>query len=477
MVGDQSERYEVIEEFHGPPVVRIMRALDRETGERVLVRELQVPPNLRPEEAERVAESFRARGMRLVDIAAPHMARFIRAETEKGLTRQVFSAPEGRPVSSLLDSGHRLSVTEALRVCRDIAAAVASLWTQELPVACINPVDVFVSAEDEITVLDSAVVDSDAAAVLLAAGMAPWDYRFAAPEILEGGPPTESAAVYSIAALLYSLLTGKPPYEGTTPLSLAKAARTGPPPRIETGDPTTDEALSGIMKSALAYEPNRRFQKVEEFASRVADIAGIERAQAADVPVKEAPAEAHVPKRRGVPAWVAVILLAAAATLAFYALRPVLTRPKAPQATVSLATKQPQTRQPTHAVPRRTPASPPQTIQPPPTIAAPPVQHRPRMPVTTPSPRPRPTQPPRVYGDQMPRQWATVHVRCEVPDAKVYLDGVYAGVAPVTMRHVAPGEHRLSIQAKGYKEWATDVTAIPDEPVTVIAKLTPQRAQ
>jgi len=476
MVGDQSERYEVIEEFHGPPVVRIMRALDRETGERVLVRELQVPPNLRQEETERIADSFRARGMRLVDISAPHVARLIRIETEKGVTRQVFAAPEGRPVSSLLEGGRRFSVTDALRICADVAAAVAYLWAQGLPVACVNPVDVFLSEEGELTVLDSAIVDPDAAAVLLAAGMAPWDYHFAAPELLEGGPPTESAAVYSIAALLYSLLTGKPPYEGTTPLSLAEAARTGPPPRIETGDPTTDEALSGIMESALSPEPKRRFEHVEEFARRIADIAGVQQAQIEVAPVAQEPAEIHAPKRRGVPVWTVVMLLVVAAALGFYALRPVLTRPKTPQVPVTLATKQPQSRQPVRAVPTRPSASPPRTVQPPPVGAAASVPHRPRMPVTTSPPTRRAAQPPRVYGDQTPRQWATVHVRCDAPEAKVYLDGVYAGVAPVTMRHVAPGEHRLSIQAKGYKEWATDVTAIPDEPVTVIAKLTPQGA-
>lgn len=477
MAGNPGERYAVIEQFQGPPIVRIMRALDRETGERVLVRELQIPPNIRPEEAEQLADSFRARGRRLADIAVPHMARFIRAETEKGVTRQVFAAPEGRPISSLLESGHRLSPAEALRVCSDVAVAVASLWAQELPVACINPVDVFLSGNHELTVVDSAVVDSDAAAFLLAAGTAPWDYRFAAPEILEGGPPTQSAAVYSIAALLHSLLTGRPPREGATALSLGKAVRTGSPPRIETGDPATDDALNGIMESALAYEPNRRFQQVEEFALSLADVAGIEQVKAGAAPVKEAPPEVHAPKRRGIPAWVAVILLAAAGALAFYALRPVTTRPKMPEGTVSLATKQPQTRQPTYPAPPRTPTSPPPTVQTPSAVVARPVPRRPRVPVTTSAPTRRPAQPPRVYGDQTPRQWATVHVRCDAPEAKVYLDGVYAGVAPVTMRHVAPGEHRLSIQAKGYKEWATDVTAIPGEPVTVIAKLTPQRAQ
>lgn len=55
----------------------------------------------------------------------------------------------------------------------------------------------------------------------------------------------------------------------------------------------------------------------------------------------------------------------------------------------------------------------------------------------------------------------TLLVTSDVPDAQVFLDRVYAGVAPVTIRDVSPGSHRLNVSAEGFEGVAEDVEVEP----------------
>ncbi|HKZ19873.1 MAG TPA: hypothetical protein VJQ57_07175, partial [Acidimicrobiia bacterium] len=67
---------------------------------------------------------------------------------------------------------------------------------------------------------------------------------FAAPEVLEGGAPTPASDVFSLAALIYGLISGRPAFADTN--------RADPPP------PLSDPAVDRVLRPALAAEPGRR---------------------------------------------------------------------------------------------------------------------------------------------------------------------------------------------------------------------------
>jgi hypothetical protein len=45
----------------------------------------------------------------------------------------------------------------------------------------------------------------------------------------------------------------------------------------------------------------------------------------------------------------------------------------------------------------------------------------------------------------------TLRVTADVPNAMVFLDRVYAGMAPVTIPNIPPGSHRLNVSAEGFE--------------------------
>ena len=75
--------------------------------------------------------------------------------------------------------------------------------------------------------------------------------------------------VYSLGATLYCLLTGKPPFEGTTSARCSAAVQQGefPPPRQL--DPSIDRALEAVCLKAMALQPEDRYASCRALAEDV----------------------------------------------------------------------------------------------------------------------------------------------------------------------------------------------------------------
>lgn len=94
------------------------------------------------------------------------------------------------------------------------------------------------------------------------------DPRFAAPEVLDGRPPTPRSDMFSLGLMLYQLLTGAPPVETSDPSDTLAARGAVPAPALQAGGP----ALKALYAKLTAIQPRRRPAGAEEL---LADLEGI----------------------------------------------------------------------------------------------------------------------------------------------------------------------------------------------------------
>ncbi|HEY1377108.1 MAG TPA: serine/threonine-protein kinase, partial [Gemmataceae bacterium] len=92
---------------------------------------------------------------------------------------------------------------------------------------------------------------------------------YMAPEQAAGEPVDERSDVYGLGAILYELLTGRPPYAGDDSADVLRQVRAAPPARPRAVAPRLPPALEAVCLTALARDPADRYQSAAALASDV----------------------------------------------------------------------------------------------------------------------------------------------------------------------------------------------------------------
>lgn len=89
---------------------------------------------------------------------------------------------------------------------------------------------------------------------------------YIAPEQARGAGDTVAADIYSLGAILFDLLTGRPPFLGEHALAVIKQAEEKPAPRLRSLVRNADRDLETICAKCLEREPNARYHTAGDLA-------------------------------------------------------------------------------------------------------------------------------------------------------------------------------------------------------------------
>ncbi|HZS78164.1 MAG TPA: serine/threonine-protein kinase [Ktedonobacteraceae bacterium] len=98
---------------------------------------------------------------------------------------------------------------------------------------------------------------------------------YASPEQARGYAGNERSDIYSLGVILYEILTGVPPFRGESPMAiLAQHLNAEPTPPIQI-NPNIPPALSMVVLTALAKDPNARFARATTMTAAIAESLNI----------------------------------------------------------------------------------------------------------------------------------------------------------------------------------------------------------
>lgn len=105
-------------------------------------------------------------------------------------------------------------------------------------------------------------------------GLSMGSASYMPPEQVLGQRVDHRADIYAIGCVGFFLLTGKPPYKGTTALEIMEQQIVAAPRSPREVDPTLPAAFSALIERAMAKEPDARFQTADAMRAALAEAMG-----------------------------------------------------------------------------------------------------------------------------------------------------------------------------------------------------------
>jgi WD40 repeat protein len=210
---------------------------------------------------ESAARRFRAEVEAMAGLDHAHLIPVYECGEVDGQAYYTMKIVEGGHLSSRLKDGE-WPMTERVRLLVKVARAVDYAHRHGVLHRDLKPSNIMVDAEGEPYVCDFGLARRlEGESSLTVSGAALGTPEYMAPEQAGGqsGSVTTAADVYSMGAILYEMLAGRPPFRGGTALETMRQVMEQEPVSPSTVVRTTDRDLETIALKCLAKEPARRY--------------------------------------------------------------------------------------------------------------------------------------------------------------------------------------------------------------------------
>jgi eukaryotic-like serine/threonine-protein kinase len=169
----------------------------------------------------------------------------------------------------------------AARLVADAADALAHAHDRGVVHRDVSPGNVMVTPAGDVKILDFGIARAVRGSGTTRSGSdALGTLAYVAPEQTDADGGDQRVDVYALGAVLYELLTGRPPFEGGSTREVADLVRREMPASVRTIRPEVPERLGDVVVRCLAKEPSTRYPTADRLATALRDAA-------ADAPVAQ----------------------------------------------------------------------------------------------------------------------------------------------------------------------------------------------
>jgi len=256
--GDLLGPYRVLGELGAGGIATVFRAVGP-GGERVALKVLH-PSKLDSKEVDRFAREVET--LRRVD--HPNIVQLFEGGESEGLPWLAMELVDGGDLAQLIDRWRADPPADRWErvehILRSLCSALAYLHEQDIVHRDLKPSNVLLSSGGVVKLTDfGGVKDPNAFETqLTVAGRLVGTVVFMAPEVITGEAMGSRQDLYSLGAVLYTLLTLQPPVQASTIAGYLTRHLTARPVLPSERDPNVPRRLERICMQLLQKEPGRR---------------------------------------------------------------------------------------------------------------------------------------------------------------------------------------------------------------------------
>ena len=211
---------------------------------------------------------FRREAQAAGNLSHPNVVSIYDWGEDGGVYFMVMELVEGRDLRSVLKSDGPLLPQRVAQIARDVAAALGAAHDVGLVHRDTKPANILITRDGTVKVTDFGIARAwDDTEQLTRTGAVMGTATYFSPEQAQGLTCDGRSDLYSLGVVMYELLTGRPPFVGDSPVSVAYQHVQQEPAPPSSFDPAVPPALEAIVMRLLEKDPAHRYQTADALAA------------------------------------------------------------------------------------------------------------------------------------------------------------------------------------------------------------------
>jgi len=307
-----ARRYEIIEQLGKGGMGKVYKVLDKEVKEEVALKLLN--PEIATD--ERTIERFRNELRLARKISHRNVCRMYDLGKEEGTQYITMEYVPGEDLKTLIRRSGELTLGNAVFVARQVCEGLAEAHELGVVHRDLKPQNIMIDSKGNAHIMDFGIARSMKAKGLTETGMIIGTPDYMSPEQVEGKKIDQRSDIYSLGVILYEMVTGKVPFEGETPLSIAVKHITEIPRNPKELNVRLPEKISRVILRCMEKDRDKRYLGIDELLT---DLINIDKdLPTADKYIPEIKLEAGTPRKHMVPKILLLVAIVIVAGYFFY---------------------------------------------------------------------------------------------------------------------------------------------------------------
>lgn len=262
-------RYEIIEKIGEGGMSVVYKAKDRLLNRYVAIK------ILRPEfiEDEQFVENFRKESQAAAGLSHPNIVNVYDVGKEGKIHFIVMELIDGKSLSQVIEEKGKLDYKEAISIAKQVASALSLAHKNQIIHRDVKPHNILITSSGTAKLADFGI-----ARAISKERIAEGDEKimgsvhYFSPEQARGTYVDERSDIYSLGIVLYEMLTGKVPFDGDNPISIALMHINDPIPSVSQSVKGVPPQLEKVIEKATDKYQSNRYKSAEEMIEDLDNI-------------------------------------------------------------------------------------------------------------------------------------------------------------------------------------------------------------
>jgi serine/threonine protein kinase len=263
-----AQKYRIIEELGRGGMGKVYRVFDREVEEYVALK--LIKPEIAAD--KNTIRRFRNELKVARKISHKNVCRMFDLNREGETCFITMEYVSGEDLKSSLRRMGLLSVGKAVFIAKQVCEGLAEAHRLGVVHRDLKPQNIMIDKQGNARIMDFGIARSIETKGMTDSGSLIGTPEYMSPEQVEGKEVDSRSDIYSLGAILYEMVTGRVPFEGNTPMSVALKHVTAAPPEPRNLNDQIPEETSRVILKCMAKERKDRFQTVEELVQELNTI-------------------------------------------------------------------------------------------------------------------------------------------------------------------------------------------------------------